>query len=90
MILCCHFLEDPKFIQDGCRFTMENHQRDHVVEEEANNSPNAQETKLFRNFAKLALSGSPDGFWPEISLKTQRVLDECLVSARNGGERIKL
>ncbi|MCX8239380.1 MAG: Gfo/Idh/MocA family oxidoreductase [Akkermansiaceae bacterium] len=83
-------VSNPKFIQEGCRFTMENHQRDHVVEEEANNSPDAQETKLFRNFAKLALSGSPDGFWPEISLKTQRVLDECLVSARNGGERIKL
>ena len=79
-----------KFVQEGCRFTMENHQRSHVVEEEANNSQDAQETKLFRTFAKLALSGSPDGFWPEISLKTQRVLDAGLVSARNSGELIKL
>jgi hypothetical protein len=36
----------------------------------------------------LALSGTPDPFWPDISVKTQRILDACLKSARNGGETI--
>ncbi|MFT6861837.1 MAG: putative dehydrogenase [Akkermansiaceae bacterium] len=81
---------NPKFTQEGCQFTKEKNERTFVVEEDANNGPSAQETKLFRNFAKLALSGSPDPFWPEISLKTQKVLDACLVSARNGGELIQL
>jgi hypothetical protein len=59
------------------------------VEEEANNHPTAQETKLFRKFAELALSGAPDPFWPDISIKTQKILDACLVSARNDGQQIE-
>ncbi len=69
---------------------MEKHQAEHAVEEEHSNDPNAQETKLFRTFARLALGGSPDPFWPEISLKTQRVLDACLLSAQNGGATMEL
>jgi len=69
----------------GCRFNMERHSRRVAVREFGNNHPSAQETKLFRNFAELALSGRPDDRWPEISLKTQRVLDACLESARQGG-----
>lgn len=79
-----------KFSQNGCQFTKEKNERVFAVEEEANNGPGAQETKLFRTFANLALSGNPDPFWPEISLQTQKVLDACLASARNGGELIKL
>lgn len=79
-----------KFVQEGCQFTMENHEKNFEVTEEASNAENAQETKLFRTFAELALSGTPDPFWPEISLKTQKVLDACLTSARNGGETVEL
>jgi predicted dehydrogenase len=83
-------VSNPKFVQDGCKATMEKHETGYAVEEMQANDPNAQETKLFRTFARLALSGSPDPFWPEISLKTQRVLDACLHSARNGGVTVEL
>ncbi|MDF1711877.1 MAG: Gfo/Idh/MocA family oxidoreductase [Akkermansiaceae bacterium] len=79
---------NPRFVQEGCQFFKERNEREFTVPEEANNHPTAQETKLFRKFAELALSGNPDPFWPEISLKTQKVLDACLVSARNDGKRI--
>jgi hypothetical protein len=68
---------------------MERNEREYSVEEEANNHPTAQETKLFRKFAELALSGAPDPFWPDISIKTQKILDACLVSARNDGQQIE-
>lgn len=43
-----------------------------------------QATRLYRRFAELVLSGRPDSFWPEISLKTQRVLDACLRASKSG------
>lgn len=74
---------NPKFAIEGCKFEMEKHIVRHAVEEPGNNHPNAQETKLFRVFAALALSGTPDLFWSEVALKTQRILDACLQSAQN-------
>ncbi len=80
---------NDKFVIEGCKFTMEKHHTRHAVTEAGGNDPNAQETKLFRNFADLALGGNPDPFWPEISLKTQRILDACLNSAQNGSALIE-
>jgi predicted dehydrogenase len=68
---------------------MEKHLTRHAVEEPGNNHPDAQESKLFRNFGTLALSGTPDPFWSEAALKTQRVLDACLRSTQNGGSLIE-
>lgn len=73
------------FVVDGCRFNMEEHSRRIAVPEYSNNMPVAQETNLFRKFASLVLGGQPDSHWPEISLKTQRVLDAALRSAHEGG-----
>lgn len=73
------------FVGDGCRFNMEKRLTTIGVPEFSNNHATAQETKLFRTFADLALSGSTDSHWPEITLKTQLVLDAALRSARNGG-----
>ncbi len=76
------------FEVDGCDFRMERHDTRHAIAEYSNSHSNAQETKLFRRFAKLALSGSPDEFWPRIALQTQRVMDACLASARDGGSPV--
>lgn len=76
------------FTQDTCNFTMEKHTRSVATREYSNNHPSAQETNLFRNFSALALSGQPDSHWPDIALKTQRVLDACLASARDGSKLI--
>jgi predicted dehydrogenase len=80
---------NPKFVVNGCNFTMEKNLARHSVPEEANNHVTSQETNLFHNFAALSLRGSPDPFWPEISLKTQRILDACLSSAQNGSVLIE-
>ena len=76
------------FVADACQFNMEKHLRTVSVPEYSNNETTAQETKLFRNFSALVLSGKVDSHWPEIALKTQRVLDAALESARNGGAAV--
>lgn len=74
----------------GCDFNMENHTRQYRLPEYSNSHATAQETRLFRRFSELALSGRPDPFWPEITLKTQQVMDACLASAREDGRRVSL
>jgi predicted dehydrogenase len=74
----------------GCQFNMNDHTRFIAAAEYSNNAPDAQETNLFRNFAALALSGQPEPAWGEIVLQTQRVLDACLQSSREGGKFVDL
>ena len=76
------------FVGDGCQFNMEKYVRKVSVPEYSNNHATAQETNLFRTFSSLVLSGKVDSHWPEISLKTQRVLDAALHSAQNKGEPV--
>lgn len=72
------------FVGDGCYFAMEKYLKTHQVPEYSNNAKNAQETALFRNFAALVIDGKRDAYWPEVALKTQRILDAVLKSARSG------
>ena len=44
----------------------------------------AQETNMIRNFAEQARSGRLNEDWPDWSLKTQRVMDAAMASARGG------
>lgn len=83
-------VHNPEFVVKGCQFDMERHSRRIAVREFANNHVNAQETKLFRNFAALALGGKTDGRWPEYALKTQRIMDACLESARKDGKVVDI
>ena len=83
-------VSNAHFETDGCKFNMERHLSRVAVREYSNNHHQAPETKLFRTFSSLALGGTPDSHWPEISLKTQRVMDACLASARNGGAPVSL
>lgn len=76
------------FAADGCFFNMEKFFHRHAVSEYSNNNRNSQEAELFRTFAGLVRSGKCDGYWPEIALKTQRILDAALKSAHNGGAAV--
>jgi predicted dehydrogenase len=76
------------FSADGCYFTMEKHLKTQQLREYSNNAKNAQETALFRNFSELVNTGNRDNFWPEVALKTQRILDAALKSANSGGGAI--
>lgn len=74
----------------GCEFQMKPGIDVHSVNEHSNSHPNAQESNLFRNFASQILSGRLNHEWPEIALKTQKVLEACLESSRNGSQLIPL
>ena len=74
-----------EFEVTGCQSNMADYSKRYAVAEYGNNHPSAQETKLFRTFSQLVLAGTPDRFWPEVTLKTQQVLDACLDSARQEG-----
>jgi len=83
-------IENSHFNVENCLFTMERHHRRVGVREYSNNHPTAQETQLFRKFNDIVLSGKLDPHWPEISLKTQRVMDACQESASADCKRIEL
>lgn len=80
----------PNFRVEGCRFNMESHRRTHVVPEYSNNHPTSQEAALFRNFAAAVQNPSARAAWTEAAVKTQRVMEACLDSARNGSRPVAL
>jgi predicted dehydrogenase len=49
----------------------------------------AQDARMFRNFADRVFSGTLNDEWPMMALKTQQVVDACLESARQGGKVIE-
>lgn len=77
-------VDRSEFAVKGCRFDMQERREVETIDEPGNNAPGAQESALFRAFSARVLSGHLDPHWPEITLKTQRVLDACLQSARLG------
>ena len=74
----------------GCDASMRPTSRQWKVREHSHSHADAQEVNMVRNFTNQAQSGQLDPFWPEISLKTQRVMDACLKSARAGGRVVKV
>lgn len=63
---------DPKIRVGTRRFAVAEHGDGH---------PTAQETRMFRDFNAQVRLGTLNKSWPEISLKTQRVADECYRAA---------
>ena len=47
----------------------------------------AQDTRMFRNFARQVFSGKLNDDWPMWALKTQKVLDACFASAEQNARR---
>jgi predicted dehydrogenase len=77
-------------IFEGCDTIVEAKTKKWVVAEASHGHASAQETKLFRNFAALVGTGKLSDFWPEVSLKTQQVMEACMQSARAGGWVVEL
>jgi hypothetical protein len=69
---------------------MEPHWRRFAVPEYSNSHPTAQETNMFRTFSDLVRRGALDDTWPELSLKTQRILNACHASALADGAPVEL
>jgi predicted dehydrogenase len=74
-------LGQADFVLDGCDFNMERRARRIVVQGYSNSHATSPETNMFRSFSRLALGGQPDAFWPDVSFKTQQVLDACYLAA---------
>jgi len=75
---------------DNCRWNMRCHETRQAVTEYGGGEANAQEVNMIRTFGDIVLKGSLDPFWPEIAIKTQRVLNACRESADNDGQRVTL
>jgi predicted dehydrogenase len=58
-----------------------------AVAEHGEPHPTSQESCMFRNFGEQIRSGSLNPLWPEIALKTQRVVDECYAAALASADR---
>lgn len=78
----------PAYVKHGCAFRMEGHTTRYAVREYSEGETTAQEVNMIRTFSDLVLSGRIDPTWGEIALRTQRVLDACLRSARDGGRPV--
>jgi predicted dehydrogenase len=77
-----HFeIRKERLDQRGCNFAMKPSAKKISVAEFSDSHANAQETKMFRNFADQVFSGKLNDEWPMWSLKTQAVLDACFKSA---------
>jgi predicted dehydrogenase len=72
------------FDVQGCEFHMQRRSRSVTVPEYSNSHPTAQETHLFRTFSDLVITGRLERRWGEIALATQRVMDACVESAKEG------
>jgi predicted dehydrogenase len=83
-------LSKPTFEVRGCDFDMSSHTQRVTVREYSNSHPSSQETNLFRNFAEIVQSGKLVSYWPEIALKTQKVMEGCWQSSKEGGAEIRL
>lgn len=83
-------VSQPFFDLNNCDFNMEEHTTRHAVAEYANSEPNAQESLLYQKFSDLVLGATPDPYWGEIALKTQKLVDAILESARIGAQFVEI
>jgi predicted dehydrogenase len=83
-------LTRSEFVLDRCRADMHGGQQVQTLGEPSSNAPGSQESGLLQTFSALVLSGKRDDHWPRITLQTQRVLDACLLSAREGCRVVEL
>src|SRR5262249_10330967 len=80
----------PVYHIAGCDFKMQPGTRRFTVPEHSDGHRLAQETNLFRNFANQVRSGQLNAEWPDMALKTQKVMEACLASAQAGGSLVAI
>jgi hypothetical protein len=83
-------LSNTVFDVTDCDFIMEPHWSRFAIPEYGNSHETAQDTNLFRTFARQVKSGTLNEYWPEIALRTQQVMEACFDSARAEGREVTL
>lgn len=71
----------PSFNESGYDFNYECHGQDWWVDEYGNGHPTAQEVRLIRRFVEC--SRAPEAYWPEISRRTQTIMQALWDSAQS-------
>jgi predicted dehydrogenase len=82
--------QNATYATESCRFAMNAQVGRVTVPEPSHGQAGAQESRMFRAFHESVLSGKPDPQWADWALKTQRVVNGCLDSARQGGGAVVL
>ena len=75
---------------DNCRWNFCRHTAPQAIAEYPGGERNAQEVNLFRRMGQCVLSGNLDPLYPELAIKTQRILDACRRSDAAGGQPISM
>ncbi|MFK8110689.1 MAG: Gfo/Idh/MocA family protein [Rubripirellula sp.] len=75
---------------DNCRWNFRRHSSRQAVAEYPGGEHNAQEVNLVRKMAECVNSGQRDPLYPELTLKTQRILDACRRSDAAGGSMVSV
>ncbi len=75
---------------DNCRWNFGRRSHQRSVSEYASGEPNAQEVTMVRKLANCAIGGQLDPLYPELTIKTQRILDACRRSDVSGGQMIEV
>jgi predicted dehydrogenase len=83
-------VENPTYEVQGCDFDMQPNRQCFVVKEHSHSHPTSQETNLFRHFADQVLSGQLNDSWPDMALKTQRVMQACRESSAAKGRVVEI
>ena len=83
-------VHDHQLEIDNCRWNFNRRSQSIAIPEYASGESNAQEVNMVRRFAEIVQSDSLDSFYPELSLKTQMILDACCQSAAENGIAVEL
>ncbi|MGI9470609.1 MAG: Gfo/Idh/MocA family protein [Rubripirellula sp.] len=73
---------------DNCRWNFQRHSDRKAVAEYATGESNASEVNMVRRLAECVLEKKLDPRYPELTVKTQRILDACRRSDASNGERV--
>ena len=75
---------------DNCRWNFRRHSDRKAVTEYASGEPNSSEVNMIRTFANCVLDKKLDVSYPELTIKTQRILDACRRSDAADGVQIEI
>ena len=75
---------------DNCRWNFRRHSRREAIAEYPCGERNASEVNMVHRLAELVIDGNLDPSYPDITLKTQAILDACRKSDAAGGAMVEL
>ena len=75
---------------DNCRWNFCRRSTRQAVAEYGGGEPNAQEVNMIRRLNQIVIDGTPDPLYPELTIKTQTILDACRRSDAAGGQMIEV